>query len=143
MRMNRKERRAIQQGKKKASIRIAREGVGADSLGHDEQGHVIVVTDRGLAMLIAGLRNIALESPEVEPLLETLEGALRDGIEERKARAEGPSRDSETGVLVRSPVLPDSLVSSSEGRIGGESDGGSGRVDSDSAVEGRTTPETA
>lgn len=82
--MNRRQRRAIQQGKKKAAIRIAQEGVGADSLGHDETGHVVVVTDRGLAMLIAGLRSIALESPEVEPLLETLENALREGIDERK-----------------------------------------------------------
>lgn len=82
--MNRKQRRAIQQGKKKAIVRIAQEGVGAEALGDTEQGHVVVVTDRGLAMLIAGLRNIALESPEVGPLLETLEGALAEGVEKRK-----------------------------------------------------------
>lgn len=86
--MNRRQRRAIQQGKKKAALRIAQEGVGAEALGDTETGHVVVVTDRGLAMLIAGLRSIALESPEVEPLLETLEDALREGVEERKAALE-------------------------------------------------------
>lgn len=82
--MNRKQRRAIQQGKRKANIKIAKEGVGAEALGDTEEGHVVVVTTMGLAMLVAGLRAIALESPEVEPLLETLEGALREGAEARK-----------------------------------------------------------
>lgn len=86
--MNRRQRRAIKQGRARAALRIAQEGVGAESLGHDERGHVVVVTDRGLAALIAGLRSIALESPEVEPLLETLEDALREGIEERKEASE-------------------------------------------------------
>lgn len=122
--MNRRQRRAIQQGKKKATIRIAQEGVGAESLGHDEQGHVVVVTDRGLAMLIAGLRTIALESPEVEPLLETLEGALADGIEARKAAAEAAT--TEAPVLVQPHdaslglVSDGTSVSSSDGSVGSD-----------------------
>lgn len=57
------------------------EGVAPD--GMDESGHIVVVTQHGLAMLVAGLRSIKTESPEVEPLLETLEDALRQGMEER------------------------------------------------------------
>jgi hypothetical protein len=84
--MNRKKRRDLKYGRHKVSIKIAKEGVGAEALGHDEEGHVVVVTTMGLAMLVAGLRSIALESPEVGPLLETLEGALREGAEARKAQ---------------------------------------------------------
>lgn len=86
--MNRKQRRAIQHGRRKAEIRIAKEGVQPEVLGQEEEGHVIVVTTVGLAMLVAGLRSIANESPEVVPLMETLEGALREGVEERKAALE-------------------------------------------------------
>jgi hypothetical protein len=86
--MNRKKRRDIKYRRHNVEHKIAVEGIGAEALGADETGHVVVVTDRGLAMLVAGLRSIALESPEVEPLLETLENALREGAEERKANAE-------------------------------------------------------
>lgn len=48
--------------------------------GFDEAGHVLVVTDHGLAMLITGLRTIRYDSPEVEPLLETLENQLRESV---------------------------------------------------------------
>lgn len=82
--MNRKKRRDIKFRRHNADIKIAKEGVGAEALGDTEEGHVVVVTTMGLAMLVAGLRAIALESPEVEPLLETLEGALREGVAERK-----------------------------------------------------------
>lgn len=58
-----------------------REAVAPD--GMDEAGHVLVVTQFGLAMLVAGLRTIKDESPEVVPLLETLEDALREGMEDR------------------------------------------------------------
>lgn len=58
--------------------RIFQEGVAPD--GFDEAGHVLVVTDHGLAMLIAGLRIIRHDSPEVELLLETLETQLRDSV---------------------------------------------------------------
>lgn len=85
--MNRKKRRDLKYGRHKGNIRIAKEGVGADTLGADEEGHVVVVTTMGLAMIVAGLRVIALESPEVVPLLETLEGALNEGVEARKAKA--------------------------------------------------------
>lgn len=57
---------------------IFQEGVAPD--GFDEAGHVLVVTDHGLAMLIAGLRVIRHDSPEVEPLLETLENQLRESV---------------------------------------------------------------
>jgi hypothetical protein len=86
--MNRKKRRDIKFRRHHNPVQIAVEGVGAEALGADQEGHVIVVTDQGLAAIIAGLRSIALESPEVEPLLETLENALREGAEERKANAE-------------------------------------------------------
>ena len=52
-----------------------------------EEGHVVVVTQTGLAMLVAGLRSIKEESPEVSPLLETLETALREGFERRMQNA--------------------------------------------------------
>lgn len=58
------------------------EGVLPDELG-DEQGHVLVVTQFGLAMIVAGLRAIEAESPEVSNLLDSLETALREGAEER------------------------------------------------------------
>lgn len=86
--MNRKKRRDIKYRRHNGPRSIAVEGIGAEALGEDQTGHVVVVTDHGLAMLVAGLRSIALESPEVEPLLETLENALREGVEERKANAE-------------------------------------------------------
>ena len=54
------------------------EGVAPD--GFDEAGHIIVLTDHGLAAIIAGLRVIRHQSPEVEPLLETLEEQLRNSI---------------------------------------------------------------
>ena len=57
---------------------IFQEGVAPGGL--DEAGHVIVVTDRGLAMIIAGLRQIRVQSPEVDPLLETLEEQLRASV---------------------------------------------------------------
>ena len=38
-------------------------------------------------MLVAGLRSIRDESPEVEPLLETLEEGLQKGMEDRAAKA--------------------------------------------------------
>jgi len=53
----------------------------------DEDSHVIVVSQLGLAMLVAGLRSIRDESPEVEPLLETLEEGLQKGMEDRAAKA--------------------------------------------------------
>ena len=86
--MNRKKRRDIKYRRHHGTRSIAVEGVGAEALGEDEDGHVLVVTDMGMAMLVAGLRSIALESPEVEPRLETLEDALRRGVEERTAHAE-------------------------------------------------------
>lgn len=65
-------------------ILVAGEGVE----DFDEDGHVLVVTQYGLAMLVAGLRAIREESPEVEGLLGTLEDALRQGMEDRmKAQA--------------------------------------------------------
>ena len=60
------------------------EGVLPDELG-DEQGHVLVVTQFGLAMIVAGLRAIQFESPEVSNLLESRETALKEGAEERMA----------------------------------------------------------
>lgn len=86
--MNRKQRRDIKHRKHHVAHKIAVEGVQPEALGAEEDGHVVVVTTMGLAMLVAGLRAIALESPEVEPLLETLEGALREGVEERKEKNE-------------------------------------------------------
>lgn len=61
-------------------------GEGAEDF--DEEGHVLVVTQFGLAMLVAGLRSIREESPEVEGLLGTLEEALAQGMEERIKKAE-------------------------------------------------------
>ena len=70
-------------GKKKNPVGFeAIEGVKPDELG-DEQGHVLVVTQFGLAMIVAGLRAIVDESPEVSNLLESLETALEEGAEER------------------------------------------------------------
>lgn len=86
--MNRRQRREIKYGKRKANIQIAKEGVNPEVLGEEEEGHVVVVTTMGLAMLVAGLRAIAHESPEVVPLMETLEDALKEGVEERKEQIE-------------------------------------------------------
>lgn len=58
------------------------EGVGVED-GFDEEGHVLVVTQIGLAMLVAGLRSIKDESPEVLPLLETMETALHKAFVKR------------------------------------------------------------
>ncbi len=63
-----------------------REGVLPEELG-DEQGHVLVVTQFGLAMIVAGLRSIEQESPEVSNLLDSLETALAEGAEERMKNA--------------------------------------------------------
>ena len=103
--MNRKKRRDIKYRRHHGPRAIAVEGVGADALGEDETGHVVVVTDLGLAMLVAGLRSIALESPEVEPLLETLEGALREGIEERKSNDQGQRGEVLAGEADAPPLV--------------------------------------
>lgn len=62
------------------------EGVLPSELG-DEQGHVLVVTQFGLAMIVAGLRSIEAESPEVTNLLDSLETALAEGADERMKNA--------------------------------------------------------